>query len=97
MRFKTFRMALAFLPIALAGCETSGGSQANPDGRFDLAAVPADIRLCFSEVVPRPAGDGPMTQKQVAKLIADLKQSEKAKSDCGRRLIDLYDGQSMRR
>ena len=95
MRFKTSRMALAFLPILLAGCATSGVHPQSPDGRFDLAAVPADIRRCFDEVVPRPAGDGGMSQKQVTRVIADLKQSEKAKTDCGKRLLHLYDSQSI--
>jgi len=32
-----------------------------------------------------------MTKAQVVKLIADLKRSEKAKSQCGKRLLAFYE------
>lgn len=40
-------------------------------------------------MVPVPTGET-MTRQQIVKLVADLKQSELAKSLCGRRLLAWY-------
>jgi hypothetical protein len=54
--------------------------------------VPGDLKACFANVVPRPAA-GDMTRQQAFALIASLKRSELAKSQCGRRLIAFYEAQ----
>jgi hypothetical protein len=58
-----------------------------------LAPVPADLRVCFARLVPPPP-PGPLTKKQVIRLIGELKASELAKSRCGKRLIAWYETQA---
>jgi hypothetical protein len=55
-----------------------------------MPPVPTDIVKCFDELVPPPKR-GTMTQEQTFTLIAALKRSEKAKSQCGKRLIAWYE------
>lgn len=81
-------LALAFLPMLLTACVTSGRAD------LSLADVPADLRACVAQVTGRPAGNGAMSPKQVAAIIAELRASEVRLSGCGRRLLALYDAQA---
>lgn len=79
-------LASVFLLTTLTACDDSGNN-------FTLAPVPAELKTCFSNGVPVPK-PGAMTRAQVADLIAQLKQSELQKSQCGRRLIAWYEAQA---
>jgi hypothetical protein len=72
--------------FVLSGCDAN-----NPP--ITLAPVPGDLRTCFGQFVPAPA-PGKMNARQVAALIAALKRSELAMSQCGRRLIAFYETQA---
>lgn len=37
---------------------------------------------------------GTMTQRQIVQLVTDLRRSERAKTQCGRRLLNIYDTQA---
>jgi hypothetical protein len=50
--------------------------------------VPAGVEACFAKYVKLPPG--PLNRKAVVRLIAELKRSEVAKSQCGRRLLGFY-------
>ncbi len=69
--------------LTLAGCATSGGRSALPP-------IPLDIKLCFDTAVAAPK-PGAMTKADVIKLVAALKLSDDAKTECGRRLIVFYE------
>jgi hypothetical protein len=73
----------------LTGCVTSGTSSKKVSS---LTPVPGEIVRCFNQLVPAPVA-GPKTKAEVVQLIVDLKKSEKAKSDCGKRLIKFYERQ----
>ncbi|UJX46654.1 hypothetical protein [Xanthobacter sp. YC-JY1] len=75
--------------LALAGCSNTTGRV-----RLDLAPIPEDLRACARRYVPPPAGDKPLTQREVVALIGRLKASEEAKSGCLARLIALYESQA---
>lgn len=79
-------MASALMVLLLTGCAGSGN-------RPGLAPIPSDIRVCFNRLVPKP-GEGVMKKSDVVQLIADLKRSEQAKSQCGKRLIAWYETQA---
>lgn len=79
---------LIVLALALAGCTATGRA------RLDLAPIPEDLRACARRYVPSPAGDKPLTQREVVALIGRLKASEEAKSGCLARLIALYESQA---
>lgn len=74
------------MALTLTGCATSGLVKPS------YPVLPADLRVCFNETVPAPKG--PMSKGQVLNLIAALKESETAKTDCGARLISFYDSLS---
>jgi hypothetical protein len=90
----TLLQILKALPLLgltlLSACETSG---TNVPLKYDLAAVPGDIRVCFVQVTGKPQS-GVMTQKEVVALVGNLRSSEVSKTNCGRRLLALYDKQS---
>lgn len=75
------------LLVALAACATPRVEQ--PEAP-QLPPVPTHIRACFSGVTSLPAGDG-WTSEVVAEVIAELRVSELAKTDCGRQLLAFYD------
>ena len=81
-------MVSACLLMTLTACEPSGIG-ADP---VQLAAVPADIRVCFNTLTGKPM-PGQMTKAQVVALIAALRRSEKRLSYCGKRMLALYDSQ----
>lgn len=58
-----------------------------------LTHVPADIRRCFKTLTGEPM-PGAMDKEKVMELIAALRASEVRKSQCGKRLLALYDAQS---
>jgi hypothetical protein len=73
--------------LALAGCVTTGsGTKITAQ----LPDVPADIRTCFAKLVPAPVATK-LTNRDLVQLVADLRASEYAKTDCGRRLLAFYD------
>jgi hypothetical protein len=76
-------MSTAFV---LSGCD-------DEIKHITLAPVPAELKTCFGQFVPMPA-KGAMSRRQVAALIAALKESELAKSQCGQRLIGFYETQA---
>ncbi len=78
-----FLAVSALLLTTLTACEPSGTDAALPP-------IPADVRVCFASVVPAPR-PGAMTAAEIARLIADLRRSDLAKTQCGRRLIGFYD------
>lgn len=51
--------------------------------------IPSDIKVCIFQTVPDPGSI--QTKGQIVKVISDLKKSEKAKTYCGKRLIDFYE------
>ena len=67
----------------LSGCVTSSGVH-------NLPRLNPQFLICFMKVVGPPAL-GPLTQSDVFAIIAALKTSETAKSQCGLRLIAFYD------
>lgn len=83
-------MVCASLLTMLTACETPSDRQAL------LAAVPADLRNCFGEVVvPRlPPQGQPISRRQIVALVAQLRESEQARTLCGRRLLLFYDTQA---
>ena len=83
-------MASALVLLTLTGCAGSGSKEPLPQPT--LAPVPVDMRQCFSSLVPKPPA-GEMTKQQAFALIAALKRSELMKSQCGKRLIEFYEGQ----
>jgi len=78
-------MALACLLPMLSACVSSGSK-----GGAQLPDIPADVRQCFNQIVPKPPA-GAMTDGDVILLVSKLKRSEAQKTDCGRRLIAWYD------
>lgn len=81
--------SIIVLAMALTGCTTTPGRV-----RLDLAPIPDDLRACARRYVPAPAGNNPLTQREVVALIGRLKASEEAKSGCLARLIALYESQA---
>ena len=79
-------VASVLLALTLTGCATSGVKLSSPK----LPPIPADIRLCFEQIVAAPK-EGAMTKKQVLALVASLKLSEAQKVACGKRLIAFYE------
>lgn len=74
--------------MMLSGCGQSGPGVTGSIS-VHLPPAPGDVQACFSRLVKVPTGDT-MSRQQVVKLVADLKQSELAKSLCGRRLLAWY-------
>lgn len=83
-------LILAFALLAVAGCTAAPA----PRPQVSLPPVPEDIRACAARYVPAPKGTSPLTERQLYRLIADLKSSNAAKSGCLARLIALYEAQS---
>jgi hypothetical protein len=77
-------IACAFSLSMLTACVTSSGA------RVDLPPMPADLPACFQRLVKAPTGKT-LTQKQVFRLIADLRRSEVEKANCGARALAFYD------
>jgi hypothetical protein len=50
------------------------------------------MQACFTTMVPKPP-KGEITRQQAYNIIAALKRSELAKSQCGKRLIAFYEAQ----
>lgn len=76
----------ALVALTLNGCASFGVKHVPPV----YPELPADLRICFDQEVPRPA-QGPLTKKATIALIGKLKQSETTKTACGQRLILFYD------
>lgn len=56
---------------------------------MQLPEVPADLKICFARQVPAPPA-GALSKRQLFDLVAQLKASADAKSDCGQRLACWY-------
>lgn len=80
------RIARLLLLLTLTGCAASGV----PDTKLELPPVPSELRTCFEKIVPPPAR-GPLTKRQIFRLIADLKASADDKDACGQRLVAWYE------
>jgi hypothetical protein len=82
-------LASAFLLMTLTACDEFS------DRQVLLAAVPGDLRTCFGEVVaPQlPPPGQPVTRRQIVELVGRLRESEVARTQCGRRLLAFYDTQ----
>lgn len=78
-------MALsALLLTTLSGCAASGIKTTG------LPPLPADLKTCFNDTVPRPS-EGTLTKGETMQLIAALKRSETSKTFCGQRMIQFYE------
>lgn len=84
----SLRKLISLAPmLALGACVTTGtGTKINAN----LPTVPADIRTCFDKLVPAPMVTK-LTNRDLVQLVADLRASEYAKTDCGKRLLAFYD------
>ena len=86
---RVFPPASALLAMMLTACVTSYDlQQAAP--KLDLPPVPAGLKICFDKA-PAPAPPGNLSRAQVFAILADLKASDQAKTDCGRRLIAWFE------
>lgn len=63
--------------LTLIGCASFGQTQVDPR-----------LKACIEYTVPAPP-EKVMTQQRVFDLVADLKQNDTAKTNCGRRLITM--------
>lgn len=77
----------------LSACGPSGNSPVTT--KTVMAGIPGDLRTCFRKMVPTPKA-GEMTKAEAFELIAALKKSEFAKTQCGQRLIRFYDEQKVK-
>jgi hypothetical protein len=60
--------------------------------RVAMPSVPHELRTCFEEVFSLPGKRGAgWTNEQAISIIGGLRDSELAKTDCGRRLLAFYD------
>jgi hypothetical protein len=85
-RFCTLFVALSILCLGLAGCILS--QPGKPDISVALPKPPDYYRACFAALTKEPAGT--LTRERVVTLIAQLRQSEKRKSQCGKDLLAWY-------
>lgn len=81
--------SLALASLSLTAC--GGFGAAEFDAQKRLATLPGDLKACIYKLVPQPSSI--QTKAQIAKVIADLKASENAKTYCGERIINLYESQ----
>lgn len=88
MRSRTSASLLAAL--ALSGCVSTAGVSTRPD----LPDVPRELRECFAGVVDLPP-QAEYDADIVAKALIEVRTSELAKTNCGKRLLAFYD--SLRR
>lgn len=79
-------LAVAALSLCLSGCILS--EPGKPDVSVSLPKAPEYYRSCFRQLTPEPIGN--LNRERVVTLIAQLRQSEKRKSQCGRDLLDWY-------
>jgi hypothetical protein len=77
------------MALTLGACGPSGTAPQSGSIKIALPPAPGDLQACFSRLVPAPEGST-LTRQQIVRLVADLKQSERAKSLCGRRLLAWY-------
>lgn len=81
------------MPLLLAGCNASDKAlTTTPQAssvQIYLPLVPSDVRTCFKSVVQLDEKD--WTRTMVVETIAKLRQSERRKNECGKRLIQFYD------
>lgn len=77
---------LAMLPcLLLAGCVENG--RINPS--VQLPHAPSYYLACFKKLTPIPVSD--LTREKVVELVAELRRSELAKSQCGKDLLAWYE------
>ena len=76
---------VAALSLGLAGCMLEAGK---PDVSVSLPKAPGYYLTCFSQLTATPVGT--LTRAKVVKLIAELRQSEKRKSTCGKAILSWY-------
>ena len=54
-----------------------------------LPKAPSYYRACFAKLTPIPVNS--LTRQKVVRLVAALRRSEKAKSQCGKDVLSWYD------
>lgn len=59
------------------------------DKSAQLPPIPGDIKACAFRVIPSP--EALQTKEQVSKAMEDLIKSDRAKTYCGKRLIQFYE------
>lgn len=79
-------IAIVLLSCGLAGCVMQEAGK--PDVSIALPKAPSYYMACFKQLTPEPTGS--LTRDRVVKLIAQLRQSEKRKSQCGKDLLAWY-------
>lgn len=79
--------ALALLCLSLGGCIIS--QPGKPDISVQLPKAPDYYRACFAALTKEPVGS--LTRERVVVLVAQLRQSEKRKSQCGKDLLAWYE------
>ena len=77
---------VAALSLCLAGCVLS--QPGKPDVSVSLPKAPAYYIECFNKLVKKPVG--PLTREKVVLLIAELEQSDKRHTQCGKDLVAWY-------
>jgi len=75
----------ASVSLPLYGCVTNGNAGAGTK----LPKAPAYYMSCFNKLTDIPAGT--LTRQDVVRLVAKLRNSELAKTRCGKDLLAWYD------
>ena len=68
--------------MMLTSCKPSGNKILLPD-------LPSDIQTCIEKIIEAPIS-GSMTKAQAFELIGKLHENDVAKTQCGQRLIKIY-------
>jgi hypothetical protein len=84
--------ALLCLSLGLSGCTNGRNLGVLAAQQTGAVEVPERYARCFEEVTKLPSPKGGWTQKQVFTIIAQLQDSEAAKSRCGQDLIQWAKG-----
>jgi hypothetical protein len=90
MRTLLAATVVAMLSLGLSGCILEPGK---PDVSVQLPKPPSYYWQCFHKLTPTPRGE--LDRAMVVKLVAELRQSEKRKSQCGKDLLAWYDTVSL--
>jgi len=76
-------VGLFFMLAAGTGCQPQ-----TPSAKVGLPAAPAHYVACFKKLTDIPVGS--LTRDKVVQLVAKLRHSELAKSQCGKDLLAWY-------
>jgi hypothetical protein len=84
MRLLICAAVIVGLTLPLAGCVTTGQSGHS----VQLPKASAYYIACFNKLTDIPVGS--LTRDKVVHLVAELRKSELAKSQCGKDLLKWY-------